>query len=83
MENEHLVRVGSGGRFVIPAKLRKAIGLRSGDPVIIRLGDEGLIVTTPERAIRTAQALVRRHISGEQRLAEELMEERKGEAERD
>ena len=81
MEREQVVRMGSAGRFVIPAKLRKAIGLKPGDPVIVRLSEEGLILTTPELAIRTAQALVRKHVSRDQRLADELIQERRHEAE--
>lgn len=81
MEREHVVHMGSGGRFVIPARLRKAIGLRPGDPVILRLGEEGLIVTTPARAVRAAQAIVRGHVSGRRSLSDELVEERRREAE--
>jgi len=80
METEYVVHMGSGGRFVIPAKLRKAIGLQPGDPVILRLEEESLIVTTPERAIRAAQAIVRGHVPAGRRLSAELIEERRHEA---
>ena len=76
----HTARVGSGGRVVIPAKLRKAIGLRTGDAVIIRLTKDGLVITTPERAVRAAQALVKEYVLGDQRLADELIAERRDEA---
>lgn len=76
----HTAHVSSGGRVVIPAKLRKAIGLRTGDAVIIRLTKDGLIITTPERAVRAAQALVKEYVPGDQRLAEQLIAERRDEA---
>ena len=76
----HTAHVSSGGRVVIPAKLRKAIGLRTGDAVIIRLTKDGLVITTPERAIRAAQALVKEYVPGEQKLAGELIAERRDEA---
>jgi AbrB family looped-hinge helix DNA binding protein len=79
----HTTRVGTSGRVLIPAKLRKAVGLRAGDSVIIRLTEEGLMITTPERAIRTAQALVRQHVPRDRQLADELIDERHREAEQE
>jgi len=76
----HTAHVSSGGRVVIPAKLRKAIGLRTGDAVIIRLTEDGLVITTPERAVRAAQALVKEYVPGDQRLADELIAARRHEA---
>ena len=66
--------------MVIPAKLRKAIGLRTGDAVIIRLTEEGLVITTPERAVRGAQALVKQYVPRHRQLGEELIAERRHEA---
>jgi AbrB family looped-hinge helix DNA binding protein len=79
----HVTRVEMSGRVLIPAKLRKAVGLRAGDSVIIRLTEEGLVITTPERAIQAAQALVRQHVPRERRLSEELIEERRREVEKE
>ena len=77
----HTALVSHGGRIVIPAKLRKAVGLNAGDTVIIRLTDDGLVITTAERAIQASQALVRQYIPAEQSLTEELIAERRREAE--
>lgn len=76
----HSALISEGGRIVIPAKLRKAVGLQIGDTVIVRLTDDGLVITTPERAIQSAQALVRQYISPERRLTDELLAERRLEA---
>ncbi len=59
------------------------MGLKSGAPIIVRLGEEGLLLTTPELAIRRAQALVREHVPSDRRLADELIEERRREAARE
>ena len=75
----HTAHVSSGGRVVIPAKLRKAIGLRTGDAVIIRLTEDGLVITTPERAIRAAQALVKEFVPNDRQLVDELIAERRHE----
>ena len=80
---DYSAHVGSGGRVVIPAKLRKAIGLRTGDTVIIRLAEDGLVITTPERAVRAAQALVKEHVPDHRKLADELVAERRLEAEQE
>ena len=75
--------MSSGGRVVIPARLRKAIGLRTGDAVIIRLTEDGLVITTPERAVRGAQALVKEYVPRHRLLGEELIAERRQQAEQE
>lgn len=77
---DYSAHVSSGGRVVIPAKLRRAIGLRTGDTVIIRLAEDGLVITTPERAVRAAQALVKEYVLDRRQLADELVAERRLEA---
>ena len=41
--------VADGGRVVLPAALRKALGVSVGDEVMITLEDDGLRITTLER----------------------------------
>ncbi len=73
-------RLAEGGRVVIPAEYRRALGLRVGDEVILRLEGEELTILTPRQAIRHAQLLVRRYIPEGRRLVDELIAERRGEA---
>lgn len=47
--------IGEGGRLVIPAALRKAIGVGPGDVVLLRVGSGELTVTSQEGAIRKIQ----------------------------
>jgi antitoxin PrlF len=77
------VRVAAGGRVVIPAEYRKALGLRIGDEVILSLEDEEVRLFTLERAIRRAQELVRRYVPEGRSLADELIAERRAEADRE
>jgi hypothetical protein len=56
------------------------MGLEVGDEVVLRLDDGELRVTTQARAIRRAQALVRRYVSEGRSLVEELLAERQREA---
>lgn len=75
-------RLGEGGRVVIPAEYRKALGLKPGDEIILLLEEGEVRLLTPQRAVQRAQALVRRYIPGGRGLVEELLQERRGEAAR-
>jgi AbrB family looped-hinge helix DNA binding protein len=76
-------KVGSGGRIVIPARYRKAIGIEVGDEVVLMLDGEGLRLVTPRQAVKQAQDLVRKYVPAKTSLADELVAERKKEAERE
>ena len=75
-----LAKLGEGGRLVIPAEYRKALGVETGDELVLILEDKSLRILTPQEAIRRAQALVRAHVPVERRLSEELIAERRGES---
>lgn len=80
---EQRTRIGEGGRFVIPAELRKALGLNPGDEVVLVLEDDGLRLMTVDQAVRRAKALVRAFVSEGVSLVDELLEERREEAARE
>ena len=73
--------MGAGGRVVIPAAYRKALGVRPGDDLVLVLEGAQVRLLTPSEAIRSAQALVRRHVPKGRRLSAELLAERRREAE--
>lgn len=75
-----LARLGEGGRLVIPAEYRKALGVETGDELVLILEENSVRVLTPKEGIRRAQALVRAHIPEGRRLSDELIEERRREA---
>lgn len=70
-------RLAEGGRIVIPAEYRQALGLQVGDEVILRLEDGEVRVFTPNQAIKRAQELVRRYIPQGRSLSDELIAERR------
>jgi AbrB family looped-hinge helix DNA binding protein len=72
--------VGEGGRVVIPANLRKKMGLNVGDQVVLRVENDELRIFTRKQALRQAQAFVRGLVEPGVSLANELMEERRAEA---
>ena len=71
------VRIGSSGRLVIPAHLRKALGVKQGDELLVRVVDGELRLTTPALAIKRAQEMVRRYVPPDRSLADELLRERR------
>jgi AbrB family looped-hinge helix DNA binding protein len=73
-------RIAAGGRVVIPAQYRRALGLKPGDDVVMALEDGEVRILTADTAVRRAQALVRRYVPQGRDLAEELVRERREEA---
>ncbi len=70
-------RVNQNGRLVIPASLRKQLGIRAGDEVELRIEDDELRITTLKHRIERAQRLVRKYIKPGRSLADELIAERR------
>ncbi len=78
-----VARIAEGGRIVIPADYRKALGLRTGDRVMLQLQDGEIRIRSLEAGIRRAQQLVRRVVPADRSLVDELIAERRSEASRD
>ena len=72
-------KIQDGGRVVIPAEYRKALGLRVGDEVIVSLQDDEVSLFAPRRGIKRAQELLRRYVPKGRFLSEELIAERQAE----
>ncbi len=70
------------GRIVIPAHLRKAMNLKSGDRLLVRRENERIVL---ERREAVAARLRKRfsHIQAGVSLVDELLEERRAEAAQD
>jgi len=75
--------IGKGGRLVIPASYRRALGLREGDEVIVRLEADGVRILTVQQALQSAQKLVRRYVPTGRSLAKELIAQRREDARRE
>ena len=71
------MRVNENGRVVIPAAFRKHLGIRAGDQLELRIEDDELRISTLRRNIQRAQRLVRKHISPNISLVDELIAERR------
>ena len=76
-------KLGKGGRIVLPAHFRKALGVKPGDELILSLRDGELRIFTPREAIKRAQGILRRYIPEGRSLSEELIQERRIEGARE
>lgn len=76
-------QITSGGRIVIPAELRRAMGLKDGDEVLVRLEEGELRISTRRERLKRAQAMVRSRLDADRSLADELVAERRVEAARE
>ena len=80
---ENVTKIGKGGRIVIPAAMRKLIGVSEGDELILRYRDGRLEIMTVRQAVQDAQNLVSRFVPEDRRLVDELLAERRAEAKRE
>ena len=74
------VKLSEGGRIVIPAEYRRALGLHIGDEILMTLDDDGLRLCTRRQAIRRVQEMVRGTLPPGRSLVDELIAERRAEA---
>ncbi len=77
------MKMSEGGRVVIPAEIRKVLGINDGDIVLWELIDGEARLTTKRERMRRAQALVREYVPEGVSLVDELVAERRVEAERE
>ena len=76
-------RINENGRVVIPASFRRALGINSGDTVVLRIENDELRITTLRQRLAKAKELVRRHVAPTKSLVDELIAERRQAARRE
>lgn len=73
-------KVTQGGRIVIPAEMRRRLGIEIGEDVNIALDGESLRILTQKESIKRAQALVSKFVPKGVSLVDELIADRRREA---
>jgi AbrB family looped-hinge helix DNA binding protein len=77
VELQARTRMSEKGRVVIPAAMRKALGMNVGGVLDLRVVDGELCISTQESRLRRAQERVRRYVPAGVSLADELSAERR------
>ena len=76
-------RIGAGGRIVIPAEIRRELGMEEGEPVVMRVEDGELRIWTIDEGIRRAQAIASKYVIPGRLASDELIAERRAEVARE
>lgn len=77
------VTVGPAGSVVIPAAFRQALGVKEGSEVQLQLEEDGIRIMPRSTVIRRVQERVRKYVPEGVSLVDELIAERRREAERE
>ncbi len=78
---EGRLTIGPGGRVVVPAEIRAALGVDEGDTLLASVVDGELRLMSTQTAIARAQAIVRAYIPADTpSLADDLIADRRAEA---
>ena len=76
-------KVVEGGRIIVPATFREQLGLSKGDTVFMEVGDGELRVRPARSALRRLQAKLQKFGSDKILASDELIAERRAEAQDD
>jgi AbrB family looped-hinge helix DNA binding protein len=76
------VTVGRKGRVVVPAEIRRELGIEEGTELIARVEGDGIVLEPRSAATRRLRSLFA-HIPRDVSLADELIAERREEAGRE
>jgi len=70
------LRVSENGRVVIPAAVRKALGVGPGDEIILQREKDGFRITTQQQRIAAARARIRRYVKPGSNIVDDFIRER-------
>lgn len=76
------VKVGPKGRVVVPAPIRRELGIEEGTELLARVEGDGIVLEPRSAAVKRIQALFA-HIPRDVSLVDELIAERRQEARRE
>ena len=76
-------KVERSGRVLIPAPVRRRLGLQPGDELLVSVDDQGVRFATRSQVLDRIQRRLRKHIPDGRLLSEELLAERREEARRE
>ncbi|NOT83212.1 MAG: AbrB/MazE/SpoVT family DNA-binding domain-containing protein [Methylococcaceae bacterium] len=75
-----IAQVSTDGRIVIPVEIRRKMGIHAGDQLILSYHESELHIATRKQRLQQAQVLVKAYVDNTVSLADELIRERRAEA---
>ena len=78
-----LVNVAENGRMVLPAEVRRALGMNGPSQIRVEVVDDGVRITTPRQALMRARARIRSIVPADRSLSDELIADRRAEVEQE
>lgn len=76
----HRTRIDRNGRVLVPASIRRSLGLRENSELLVTVDDEGrMVMVTPGTAWARVQALLD-DVDPKHSVVDELLAERRAEA---
>jgi len=82
MQTVYHTQLGKGNRIGLPASVCQKYGLEPGSKITVVADENGLHLTTAEQALQIAQDLFTKHLQSGEVPSEELIRQRRAEAER-
>ena len=80
MNSSVKTRVADGGRIVLPAEMRKKLGIEVGETVNVSIRNGSIRIMSQKEGIRQAQARMRKIVPNGVSLVDELIADRRREA---
>ncbi|MBK8458389.1 MAG: AbrB/MazE/SpoVT family DNA-binding domain-containing protein [Phyllobacteriaceae bacterium] len=71
------VKLGEGGRFVIPAALREAMGVKPGDTLVMHVEDGELRVRNWREAIKRIQQMAQKYKRPGESVVDDFLRDRR------
>jgi len=80
----YTTRLEKSGRILIPAAVRRRLGLTEGSQVVVRVEETGTVeITSRSQALAKVREEIRKYIPVGRDLADELIQDRRAEVERE
>ena len=81
LPTRYALKLGAKGRIVLPSELRRALGLKPGDKLVLTVTEKGTIELRPAHKVAEEALGLLADLAPGTSLADELIQDRRKEAE--
>jgi AbrB family looped-hinge helix DNA binding protein len=80
----YTTRLEKSGRILIPAAVRRRLGLSEGSQVVVKVEDSGALeITSRSQALTKVREEIRKYIPADRDLVDELIHDRRAEVDQE